>query len=91
MAIRQPRYPKEEAARRGDEIYEQEVRPKVGPQDHGKYVAIDIETRQWEMDCDEMAANNRLRGRIPDAQIWMTRVGFGYIRRFGAGRFRRQP
>ena len=90
MAIRQPRYRKEEAARRGDEIYEQDVRAKVGPQDHGKYVAIDIETRQWEMDSDEMAANNHLRGRIPDAQIWMTRVGFGYIRRFGAGRFRRQ-
>ena len=66
MAIRQPRYPKEEAARRGDEIYEQDIRPKVGAQDHGKYVAIDIETRQWEMDADEMAAGNRLRGRIPD-------------------------
>lgn len=29
MAVRQPRYPKEEFARRGDEIYEQEVRPKT--------------------------------------------------------------
>lgn len=83
MAVRQPRYPKEEAARRGDEIYEQDVRAKVGPQDHGKYVAIDIETRQWEMDADEMAAGDRLRGRIPDAHIWMTRVGFGYTRRIG--------
>ena len=90
MAIREPRYPKEEAARRGDEIYEQEVRPKVGAQDHGKYVAIDIETRLWEMDADEMAAGSRLRDRIPDAQIWMTRVGFGYTRRFGAAFVRRQ-
>ena len=89
MAIRQPRYSKEEAARRGDEIYEQDVRPKVGAQDHGKYVAIDIETRQWEMDADEMAANHHLRGRIPDAQIWMTRVGYGYTRRFGAAFVRR--
>ncbi len=89
MAIRQPRYGKEGAWRRGDEIYEQDVRPKVGAQDHGKYVAIDIETRQWEMDCDEMAAGSRLRGRIPDAQIWMTRVGFGYTRRFGGASLRR--
>jgi hypothetical protein len=89
MAIRQPRYSNEEAARRGDEIYEQDVRPKVGAQDHGKYVAIDIETRQWEMDADEMAAGDRLRNRIPDAQIWMTRVGFGYTRRFGAAFVRR--
>jgi hypothetical protein len=90
MAIRQPRYSKEEAARRGDEIYEQDVRPKVGAQDHGKYVAIDIETRQWEMDEDEMVAGDHLRGRIPDAQIWMTRVGYGYTRRFGAA-FGRRP
>jgi hypothetical protein len=90
MVIRQPRYSKEEFARRGDEIYEQEVRPKVGPQDHGKYVAIDIETRQWEMDRDEMAAGDRLLSRVPDAQMWMTRVGFGYTRRFGGASLRRQ-
>ncbi len=29
--IRQPRYSKEEFARRGDDIYESQVRPKVGP------------------------------------------------------------
>ena len=90
MLIRQPRYSKEEFARRGDEIYEQDVRPKVGPQDHGKYVAIDIETRQWEMDCDEIAAGDHLLIRVHDAQMWMTRVGFGYTRRFGAAFLRRQ-
>ena len=44
MAIRQPRYSKEEFARRGDQIYEQEIRPNVAAEDHGKYVAIDIES-----------------------------------------------
>ena len=29
MIVRQPRYSKEEFARRGDEIYEHDVRPKV--------------------------------------------------------------
>lgn len=29
MAVRQPRYSKEEFARRGDEIYETQVRPQV--------------------------------------------------------------
>ena len=90
MAIRQPRYPKEEFARRGDEIYEQEVRPQVGVEDHGKYVAIDIETRQWAMNADEIAAGDQLLSRVPDAQMWMTRVGFGYTRRFGAAFVRRQ-
>ena len=89
MGVRQPRYSNEEAARRGDAIYEQEVRPKVGAQDHGKYVAIDIESRQWELDDDEIAAGDHLLSRIPDAQIWMTRVGYGYTRRFGAPFVRR--
>ncbi len=90
MVVRQPRYSKEEFARRGDEIYEQDIRPTVSPEDHGKYVAIDIETRQWAMDADERAAGDQLLARVPDAQMWMTRVGYGYIRRFGAGRPRRQ-
>ncbi len=90
MAIRQPRYSKEEFARRGDQIYEQQVRPKVVAEDHGKYVAIDIESGQWEMDADEMAAGDRLLSRIPDAQMWMARVGYGYTVRLGGASLRWQ-
>ena len=90
MAVRLPRYSNEEAARRGDAIYEQEVRPKMTAEDDGKYCAIDIESRQWEIDADEMVACGRLRSRIPDAQIWMTRVGYGYTRRFGGATLRRR-
>jgi hypothetical protein len=42
MAIRQPRYSKEEFARRGDEIYERDIRPVVEAENKGKFVAIDI-------------------------------------------------
>ena len=86
MIVRQRRYPKEEFARRGTEIYERDIRPQVEADNHGKYVAIDIETGAWEMDAGEIPAGDRLRLRVPDAQTWMTRVGYGYIRRFGAGR-----
>jgi hypothetical protein len=44
MVVRQPRYSKEEFARRGDEIYETQVRSQVEEGNHGKIVAIDIET-----------------------------------------------
>jgi hypothetical protein len=89
MAIRVPKYSNEEAARLGNSIYERDIRPKMSEGDHGKYVAIDMDTGEWEMDADEMEAGDRLRGRVPDAQIWMTRVGYGYIRTFGAGIVRR--
>ena len=40
MTVRQPRYSKEEFARRGDEIYESQVRSRVEADHHGKIVAI---------------------------------------------------
>jgi len=78
-----PRYSKEEFARRGDEIYEREVRPQVGPSDEGKFVVIEIDTGVYEIDEDELAASDRLLARNSDAQLWITRVGSRYARRFG--------
>jgi hypothetical protein len=40
MAVRQPRYNKEEFARRGDEIYESQVRSQVEEGNHGKLVVV---------------------------------------------------
>lgn len=39
----------------------------------GKYVAIDIETGDYEMDTDELAASDRLVARLPGAQIWLNK------------------
>ncbi len=89
MPVRQRRYPKEEFAQRGNAIYETDIRPHVEAENQGKYVAIDIETGAWEMDASETVAGDRLRMRVPDAQTWMMRIGYAYIRRFGAGRVRR--
>ena len=49
MPIPKPRYSKEEFARRGDEIYDREISPHVGPSDEGKFVVIDIETGAYEL------------------------------------------
>jgi hypothetical protein len=84
----QPRYSKEEFARRGDEIYEFQVRPQVEEGNHGRIVAIDIETGDFEVDKSEIAACDRLEARHPDAQIWIVRIGSRHVRRFG-GRTRR--
>jgi hypothetical protein len=88
MIILQPRYSKEEFARRGDEIYESQVRSQVETGNHGKIVAIDIETGAFEVDASEITACDRLEARHPDAQIWIVRIGSRHVRRFG-GRTRR--
>jgi 23S rRNA maturation mini-RNase III len=40
MTVRQPRYSKEEFARRGDAIYEAQIRSQVEEGNHGRIVAI---------------------------------------------------
>jgi hypothetical protein len=83
MTIQQPRYSKEEFARRGDEIYESQVRHQVQEGNHGKIVAIDIETGDFEVDANEITACDRLEASHPDAQIWIIRIGSRHVRRFG--------
>ncbi|MGH8072429.1 MAG: hypothetical protein ACRERE_45785 [Candidatus Entotheonellia bacterium] len=83
MAKPHPRYSKAEFARRGDELYEREIRPRVEPSDEGKFVVIDIDTGAYEIDEDELAALDRLMARNSDAQLWVTRVGSHYAHRFG--------
>lgn len=83
MASTKRRYCKEEFAQRGDAIYENDVRPRLKAGDDGKIAAIDIESGIYEMDADELTAGDRLRARLPDAQIWMVRVGSHCVHRFG--------
>lgn len=85
MPVHQPRYTREEFARRGDAIYDRDIRPQVEADNKGKFVLIDIETGIWEIDADEMAAAKHLDARLPDAQVWMIRVGSSYVYRLGAG------
>jgi hypothetical protein len=83
MASVKRRYSKEEFAHRGDAIYESTVQPHLKPEDKDRFVALDIDTSDFEIDDDELAACDRLRARLPDAQIWMVRVGSRYVHRFG--------
>lgn len=84
MVIRQPRYSKEEFARRGDDIYESQVRPKVESGNHGKIVAIDIETGVFVIAKDSLTASDLLLEQHPDAQIWLGRVGHRAVHRVGS-------
>ena len=83
MAATRPRYSMEEFARRGEEIFEQEIKTQLVGRDKNQFVLIDIETGAFEVDADELAASKRLRARVPSAQIWGRRVGSRYSARFG--------
>ena len=78
----------EEAERAGqaDEIFERVIRPQVDVEEEAhKYVAIDLETEDFEVDSNQRAAAKRLVERRPEAQgrIWFRRVGSRIAHSFG--------
>lgn len=70
----------------GEAIFDRQVRPALRREDDGKYVAIDVDTSDYELDADDYAAVTRLRSRRPAADIWLMRVGFPVTYRMGAMR-----
>jgi len=76
MNGRQPRYSKEEAMRRFTEWYFTSIRPKLGPECKGKYVAIDLETGDYEIADDSLLATHALLARNPDADVFVHKIGY---------------
>jgi hypothetical protein len=83
MAPIKPRWSKVEFAKRGDAIFEKDIRPHLKNEDDDDFVAIDLGTGAYEIDANELAACDRLRARVPDAQVWLRKVGSRFARRFG--------
>lgn len=83
MELRRPRYSKDEAARRGEAIYKERVKPQVEKGNLGRIVAIDVHTGDFELGDDALAASDRLLARCPDAHAWFVRIGHRAVHRFG--------
>lgn len=90
MTALRRKYEKKEFARMGDALFEESIRSRLDAVDDDHFVAIDIESGEFEVDADERAASDRLHARLPTAQIWIRRKGSRYVRRFGASQRRVQ-
>ena len=86
MTLQRLDYTKEESSQRGHELYENQIQSQVEVGNHGKIVAIDLDTGAFEVADDTMTASDRLLDRYPDAQIWRIRIGFQAVHRFGGMR-----
>ena len=79
-----PRYTAEEIAARAKALYEQEIRAKVEADNKGKYLVIDIETGDYEIDEDHFVASKRAANRHPDSARFAMRIGYQTLGRIGA-------
>jgi hypothetical protein len=78
-------YTAEEIARRGDELYEQHIRPQVEAGNQGRIVAIDVQTGAYVVAETALAASKQLRAQHPDAVVWLVRIGHRTLHRIGLG------
>jgi hypothetical protein len=83
MVKRQRRYPSEELARRGNELYETKIRPLVEAGNVGRVLCIDIETGDYALADEGLEAAQVLIDKNPDAQIWCLRIGHIAVEKFG--------
>lgn len=65
MSATEVRHDPEKVARLGTEILDRQLRPALRPEDDGKFVAIDIDSGDHELDADDYEAVSRLRARRP--------------------------
>lgn len=85
------KYEKGEIARRGKEIYESKIRALVEADNIGKFLVIDVESGDYEVDKSEIAADNRLRERHPGAVFYLMRIGYRAAYSIGGGMQRVPP
>ena len=78
-----------EIVERGKAWYEQSIRNQLGPDQKGKILVIDVDTGDYEVDADQLAADSRLRQRHPRSIFFGMRIGYPTLGRLG-GRWRKR-
>ena len=64
-----------EISARGAAIYLEQIFPTLGPEESGKFVSIDIESGDYEIDAEDPYAFQRLVERRPEGVFYGVRVG----------------
>ena len=81
----------EEIGRRGQEIYDR-LRALLETEENiGKIVSIDVESGDYEIGDDLVAAGRRLQERRPDARMYGKRIGYNAVYAVGGSLTRTAP
>ncbi len=78
-----PRYSSHEIAERGRKLHDEQLCAKVTPGNTGKFLVVDVETGEYEIDQDELTALKRVKAKRPDAPRYLLRIGHHGAYRLG--------
>lgn len=74
------RFSKEEVGLRGRELYENNIRSIVETENNiGKQIVIDIETGEYDIDYDGLAASLRMLAKHPGATLYGEHIGYNAV------------
>ena len=78
-------------ALRGTEIYEQQIKAEIEDGNRGKFLVINTETGEYEMDADDVLAAKRAKFRFPDAPLFSMRIGHASAYHIGSRKITATP
>lgn len=78
-----PRYQPGEIARLGAEIYDRDIRESIEADYHGDFLALDVETGEYEIDPEPRAAIDRAKSKRDQPPLYLTRIGYPAAFRVG--------
>jgi hypothetical protein len=82
----------DEVARRGEDLYDREIRARVETDDNvGRIISIDVETGDYEVGDDPLETGQRIQSRHPGAPIWTKRIGYNAVYAVGGTLIRMTP
>jgi hypothetical protein len=67
---------KDEIARRGRTLYDERIRHLVEPEQNGRFLALDIDSGEYETDDSSIGAVQRMRARFASPVLYLVRVGY---------------
>lgn len=78
-----PRYSSDEIVARGKALYEQQIRNRVEAENRGRFLVINVETGEFVLDDNHLAASDRAAEKYPGAPLYTVRVGYPAVGRIG--------
>ena len=72
-----------QSAERGQALYDTQIRAQVEGEHRGKFLILDVNTGDYEIDAEDLIACHRLLERRPDAVLFGVRVGHRAAYRLG--------
>lgn len=65
----------QDIARRGQALYESRICAVVEAEHKGKFLVLDVDSGDYEIDAEDIMAMKRARAKHPDAVFYIARIG----------------